>query len=670
MKATLRTAFLIAIFPMMLSGQIVTNPDSVYIGLYDTVWVDVLNNDYEMSNDSIYVTGASAFTVVGNRYLIIVADLLGQGKTGRMDTIYYQVAQVNGPNTATGSVYIDFMNQSVNVLNINNLNAQFNACGNHFWDLAGSSRFFAPGTTLKTPIFSNSFWIGGKHSSSSQLHLSAERFRQLGFDYSAGPISSQYDLLYDKKWNRVWKLTTAEVLYHIANYSAPNYVPIPDIADWPAHGDTTKGQLWNMAPFFDGNNNGVYEPLSGDYPLIRGNMSLFFVFNDVRYQNTESGGIPLGIEVHGMAYAFDQPATPMLHNAVFLHYDIINRSTYQYDDTWMGMFVDFDLGFAYDDFVGTDVYNGGIYCYNGTAVDGSGQPHAYGANPPTVGMQLLGGPFLAPDGLDNPKTDSLGQPLCNVSLIGTGFGDSIPDNERFGLSRSIFFDNTSMYNGDPVIPVEYYQYLTGSWRDGTKMLYGGNGHANSLAYGPVCDYIFPMASDSCDLGTGGIAPNGPKLWTEITAGNQPYDRRMLGSTGPVSFLPGASQPLDVVFLFAWNAINNASLDTLLDWFGEMKTLFSDQTSMFEPTLSVVSKFIPAKKNILLYPNPAQHSITLAGIGTAVPVPYQILSLAGQVVAAGYCLNGESIDVSALNTGLYFLRVVTSEGVNAVKFVKK
>jgi hypothetical protein len=408
---------------------------------------------------------------------------------------------------------------------------------------------------------------------------------------------------------------------------------------------------------------------AGDYPLIRGNMSLFFVFNDARHPNTESGGTPLGIEVHGMAYAFDQPANTMLNNAVFMHYDVINRATYQYDDTWMGMFVDFDLGYAYDDYVGTDVYHGGIYCYNGPAVDGSGQPHAYGANPPTVGMQLLGGPFLAPDGLDNPKTDSLGQALCDVSLIGAGFGDSIPDNERFGLSRSIFFNNSSMYNGDPVMPVEYYKYLTGSWRDGTKMLYGGNGHANTSAYGPVCDYIFPMASDSCDLGTGGVAPNGPKIWTESTANNQANDRRMLGSTGPITFYPGARQPVDVVFLFALDTIHNASLDTLFDWFGRMKQDYNANPNMYMPALSVASHYIPAKTNLLLYPNPTSSLLTVEGLPVQSSLPYQIINLAGQTVASGRCSNGTTLFVEHLQPGLYFIRIHAKDQVISKKFIR-
>jgi len=34
---------------------------------------------------------------------------------------------------------------------------------------------------------------------------------------------------------------------------------------------------------------------------------LFFIFNDARNPHTESGGLNLGIEVHGMAYAFNCP---------------------------------------------------------------------------------------------------------------------------------------------------------------------------------------------------------------------------------------------------------------------------------------------------------------------------------------------------------------------------
>jgi hypothetical protein len=662
--------------PALLSAQIITNPDSVTVYPGDTILVDVLINDYEITNDSIFVFAVSdtSVDIIGNRYLRVALNSSWlAAPTGRIDTITYTVHQVNGSHVAHGYLYIDYVNNTYNVLDINNLSARFNAMGNHFWDLQWSSAFFAPKSTVKSPLFNSTFWIGGKESTTGQLHLSAERFRQVGVDYHAGPVSTLYDSLYNRRWSRMWKLSTDDILYHMANYNSPNYTPISDIAEWPAHGDTTLGQLWNMAPFHDSNNNGIYEPMAGDYPLIRGNMALFFVFNDVRSPNTESGGTPLGIEVHGMAYAFNQPTNPLLFNTIFMHYDIINRSANQYDSTWIGIFNDFDLGWSYDDFIGTHVKHGAVYAYNGTAVDGSGQSWAYGANPPVMAMQLLGGPFMDPDGLDNPKTDLYGNPLCDVSLNGLNFGDGIADNERLGLTHSMAFYNPGMspwFMTDPGTSFEYYNYMRCIWRDFSRQLYGGTGHAAGGAYGPEANFAFPGDSDSCHFGLGGVPPNGPTLWTEITACNQPYDRRILASSGPFTFNPGERHQLDVAWIFAYDLVHNAPFDTLVDWMGKLKDLFQGSPTMFDPAVSVVSRTTPAKSYMLLYPNPARERITINGLNTTETFLYQIFGLTGQIVASGTVVNGESLTVAHLTPGLYIIRLQAGNEVISRKFVRE
>jgi hypothetical protein len=686
MKKLLPLFFLFLAFSSNpVHGQIVTNPDSVDVYLNETILVDVLANDYEIGSDSIYVEYALGYQVVGNRYVVVAPGYAYQGKSGRIDTVTYHVKQVNGSYTNDGKLYIALINNSYDVLDINNLSARFYAFGNHFWDFAAGTRFFAPKNSVKSPIFCNTLWVGGVNTPGGTLHLAGERYRQNGRDYWAGPVSTAYDSLYDRKWNRVWRLTTAEILHHTNNYAVTGYTPVADIAEWPAHGDTLLGQRWEMAPFHDNNNNGIYEPMLGDYPLIRGDMALYFVFNDVRDAHTESGGLPLGIEVHGMAYGFDDPNDSMMNNAIFLHYDIINRSVFNYHDTYFGMFNDFDLGYAWDDYVQTDVENGAVFAFNGTAVDGTGQPWAYGANPPAMGMQMLGGPYMDPDGMDNPRwiwtilnVDSLtgdttfGLVLaCDMGINGLNFGDTIIDNERLGMSYSIRFDNAGpTYCADPSIASEYYGYLRGRWKDQTSLSYGGNGHSAGASYGPDCRFIFPASSDSCLFGTGGLQPNGPFFWNEHTANNQAGDRRILASSGPFTFMAGSSQPLDVAFIFARDQVSNSPVDTLIDWFGKMKALFVSSPDMFDPALTVQVHYIPASSNLRIYPNPTSHHLTVAGLENSRSFPFQIIGLDGRLVETGYCANGENISVSHLKAGLYFLRVMTAEGALSRKFIRQ
>jgi hypothetical protein len=163
---------------------------------------------------------------------------------------------------------------------------------------------------------------------------------------------------------------------------------------------------------------------------------------------------------------------------------------------------------------------------------------------------------MDPDGDDNPKYqyivngngDTISKTqICDVSINGVNFGDGIKDNERFGMRRFVYHNNTSSNPSttDPSTAPEYYNYLRGIWKDNTKMLYGGTAHTNDpKAVGPECDFMFPGDTDPCNWGTGGAPPNegfnqNGKYWTEETENNQPGDRRFMQSAGPFDLEAGA-----------------------------------------------------------------------------------------------------------------------------------
>ncbi len=73
--------------------------------------------------------------------------------------------------------------------------------------------------------------------------------------------------------------------------------------------------------------------------------------------------------------------------------------------------------------------------------------------------------------------DSLGIPYRG---IGIGYGDGIADNERFGMRRFVYYNNSGdPINGEPTTPVHYYNYMNGIWKNGQKMTYGGQGISDS-----------------------------------------------------------------------------------------------------------------------------------------------------------------------------------------------
>ena len=470
-------------------------------------------------------------------------------------------------------------------LNINNARVRVNAGGDMWWDLPGGTgaKYYIPANSSSTSLYAGSLWIAGLDIN-QQLKCAAIRFRQAGNDFWTGPLTidgtASIDPVTCMEYDKMYTITRAEVDDFIANCDPVTGVPVAgyeipsSIANWPAHGDVSRGMSYYLAPFYDRDKDGHYNPSAGDYPyydienelchsqvptmdetnegsvsgsiladqVIKGDQTIWWVFNDKGNAHTETGGSAIGLEIRAQAFAF--ATNDEINNMTFYSYEIINRSTYTLTNTYFSPWTDVDLGFSRDDFVGCDVSRGLGYGYNGKNIDGTGEPEAYGANPPAVGVDFFQGPYLDPDGIDNPKYDPITGENCDESINGVNFGNGIIDDERFGMRRFVYHDNNNSDNGDPSKAAEYYNFLRGIWKNGDKMHYGGNAVPGSAGVTDLaCDFMFPYDSDPCNWGTGGVVPDFPGYWSEETgnngAPNNPYDRRFMQSAGPFTLKPGA-----------------------------------------------------------------------------------------------------------------------------------
>ena len=519
-----------------------------------------------------------------------------------------------------------------NELIVNNVRAYLETNGTMWFEEI--AQYEVPYGSGKTSMFAAALWIGGKDIN-DQLKLAAVRFRQVGDDFWTGPLTLNGASVTQQTcsdYDKFYKITRAEVEDHIANWQNSDYTMPNSIRDWPAHPyDLSAGQSYYLAPFFDYDEDGEYNPANGDYPyydidndlcpwttanralaaagqlpktpeermgissgmvyadhVLKGDQTLYWIFNDKGGPHTESKGDPIGLEIRAQAFGF--ATNDELNNMTFYSYEIINRSTYDLTQTYFSQWVDPDLGYADDDYVGCDVARGLGYCYNGRNIDGQGLVQHYGAQPPAVGVDFFQGPYLDPDGYDNPsfegsaefgpsmkasygedhKCDIVGwdglmkpfswdpdpdndeaHAMIEDSMVlvraeainGVNFGDGIVDNERFGMRRFVYHNNDQSVVGDPDIAFEYYNMLRGLWKDNLKMKYGANAHPQNGATGPDCDFMFPGLSDPCNWGTMGVNPNkeqyGPNGWTESAVGNAPADRRFMQSAGPFTLRAGA-----------------------------------------------------------------------------------------------------------------------------------
>ncbi|MBN1198945.1 MAG: T9SS type A sorting domain-containing protein [Bacteroidales bacterium] len=666
--------------------------DSARVFMHKPTRINLLKNDYFVNpQDTIVLINP---VVLGSWYGKILekddstvtyqADPYGQNDEVE---IIYTLRQKGAQLPTLSSVqvaHVICLEEPFAFLDLNNIKARINPFGNLFNTFTTPSRgFFVPKNSTQSPVFISSLWFGGLDEQ-ELLHFAGEQYRISGYsgsmraveDFWAGPVSdtTQYDPVYDSLWNRVWKFEGWEVEHHKHHWTEQGYWPPDNIRTWPAHGNPSLGEAENLAPFFDNNGDGVYNAFDGDYPDLYGHQCIFFLFNDFIKPNRESKGKRLGVEIHGWAYAFNLPGDSAFWNTIFFHYDIYNHSSNIYHNMYIGNFTDLDIGWAHDDFMMCDVERNMVIGYNADSVDGEGQTEAYGDFPPAQGVILLGGPFMDPDGMDNPRVDSFGRQLCDESVNGTHFGDGVADNERLGMQHYLWQD-PDMYHYGEHKAEEMYHFLCGRWPDGEPLIYGGNGSPSTGGYGPQCAFMFPGLSDSLNWGVGCQLPNGPVNWTQESVGNYSHDDRGMMSAGPFTFRPGDKQELDIAFTFARDYHGNqySSVDLLRQYADLIRASYGTNTlPNGDPFFGVEE--LPAKinLNVILFPNPASSVIYLKFPEERdQTATIQIMTIQGKPVLTAQATSQgtASVNIASLPNGFYFV-MITLEGQTIIKKLVK
>ena len=461
-----------------------------------------------------------------------------------------------------------------------------------FEDLEGS-----PST-----IYNTALWIGNGSK------LAAQKFNSEGNDYFPGPLrvtNGTTDPQTALRYSHVWHVTREMIDYHIAHCGEAGYVIPDDIMTWPGTGDSNDGFASHLAPYYDADGNGHYWAPAGDYPLIRGDECVFSIFNDVLLPHTESGGQPLGIEIHAMTYAFNEPQDSVLWNTVFVHYDIYNRSENSYENTQLGAWTDFDIGYAWDDYIGCNVQENMYYGYNGNASD-----EIFGDNVPAQGCLILN------------REGELGM-----------------------TSFALYFNSTDAAVGEPTKPADYYNYMCGRLKNGQYWAYNGNG-----GY----PYVYPGGSD----------PLNWQYWDEITAGNTPGDRRGVGGSGPFTFESGTCRQFDVAYLTSWSETTDCvgcSLSTLFEQAPDLRRQWLRDTTDSGRPFTYMPYSAPhqvgvgevARETLQVYPNPTSGVLTVVlPQGGEV----QLYDMVGhQVMAVKAAAGRNTLDFRSLPQGIYLLR---------------
>ncbi len=480
-------------------------------------------------------------------------------------------------------------------LDTNNWRAYFTPTNSVFWNLPiCMSKTYIGGSNA---IFTMNFWIGG-YDDAGNLHVSADRYYNDDETFLPGP----YGFLPNSvPYNKIWKITKEQIDYHIAHWDDPGYQMPEVIATWPAHGDVNNGEEYILAPFVDMNQNGVYDPENGDYPFIYGDEALFYIISD-RWGNALSGAQKFGVEVRVMAFAFNTGDT-VIDNTFFIHYDILNKSGNNYHDVRFALNVDFDIGYAYDDYIGCDTSLNCFFGYNGDEDDS--EPYSdrgYGLKPPAAGVVFL-------------------------SREMTSF---------------MYYGNGSGAMGDPVTGTEYYMAMNSIWKDGTHLVAHGNGHDLDSSATDTCMFAFPENSG----------------WTEYEVGSVPYDRRGVATLSLDELDSNSCLSIDFAFTWARDTVNYVDIHTPVErLLAQIPHIVDFVNNLdIDTNCSYLATSVPYMSyngfTFNIYPNPAQDVVRV--ITNKKHYELFVYNELGMLVYEGEDI--KDFDVSAWKSGLYVVVV--------------
>ena len=339
-----------------------------------------------------------------------------------------------------------------------------------------------PTPTGQTAIYSAGIWIGA--TVGGEVRTAASVYNS---EFSPGPIIGEA------------AADPNNTAYRVYKSSDPT-----DLAEWP-------GIL------------GAPMMADGTTPRILGDQTLFTVYNDLDpARHSTFGTAPLGAEVQQTIFGFNRSGA--LGDAVFIRYKVINKGNDTWENAYLAVWNDPDLGDYSDDLVGIDISRDLGYVYNGADFDDDmDYGDGYGDTPPALGFDILQGALST-------------KPIQAFSYF-TADGDY--------PSR------------DPVNGYEAFNLMRGLKSDGNP-------------------YIDPTSSFESTFPLNGD-PVTPSGWVD----SGPADRRFLISSGPFDLAPGESKILFAAIMVGQGGDRLSSITALREVSDEIQIMY-DNGEIIEP----------------------------------------------------------------------------------------
>jgi hypothetical protein len=332
------------------------------------------------------------------------------------------------------------------------------------------------GSNTTSPYYAGGLWVGAVDSASGDTLVVLSEYAS---EYVPGPMSGG-TFIVDNPAFKVYKL------YRDSLAGNPN----SDYLNWPVDQgapmavDTTIDTITGDTTY------------SEPYPWMQGDQMCWSVFNDANpeqhHGNVDAGETePLGIEVKQTIFAYDRQGT--LGDIVIIKLQVYNKGARTLAHCFLSLWSDPDLGNGGDDLVGCDTLLGLGFCYNEAETDQKYAP----TPPPCLGIDFFQGPL-----------DSTG----NEADTGRMWGRLWPGYKNKGL----YSFNKYINGTDPDNYQQTYMFMEGllAKQNGAPYVYDGD------------TLLFQCSGDPV-TGEGDLDASGD-------------DRRMMQTTGPITFRPGDS----------------------------------------------------------------------------------------------------------------------------------
>lgn len=445
---------------------------------------------------------------------------------------------------------------------------------------------------------------------------------------------------------KIWKVTREEIEAHLKDYREDFVVdhPIPAIFAWPAYGNP-HGYAYNQfdAPriptlfeFVDVDADYRYTPERGDYPVkisrewgynweMPSQMASFDFYTDTFSQIAQyKKALPL--QVKGTAHVYDCSENELLSSSFFVDYEYQNLSGENLDSVYLSLCNDMNIGGETDDYIGWLPEHHTLYYYNKAGSDA-----VFGDKSPLVFITIL-------------------QSSLNHSPL-FEYEDSLY------LPQLMPFSQPEIMNGKgfPTAYNECYNYMTGTWRDGTPLSTKRSGYNPGISNAPYAGSAFPGYPDT------------PGAWTEWNEHTDEGDRSAMVNMRLPRLNPGDIGGLSLQFSFMpWK--EGTLTERIKAWEKQEDDMIGHLNTMPQepgaPSYYCPFDFIEIFKKpdaLSVFPNPADRVVKIWHPKTFLKkmVLYDAL---GRLVGIGnYQKEYSEIDVSNLPDGVYFLDTETESG---------